>query len=230
MRHAAPSTPHDPGCAFTPSSASQSASVQTKIVPSKQKRAPSDVYEIASPSNILVPVAFDDSVALGLRALNLCLWSSLALRSSVKGALVAEESCSAISRRVLSAPDPRRRRVYKYFLSLRARWISHPISPLRRSTDAPSPRRRTPHPRAPLSIYGRILSRRGVSQASPPPLHHPQPQRAWSGDGIRSPPDNSYQQRGIGFGSGVGDYFSGLGARDGMVSGVRHHPGDKAGL
>lgn len=44
------------------------------------------------------------------------------------------------------------------------------------------------------------------SQFSPPPLQHPQPQRAWSGDGIRSP---------VG---GMGDYFNALGAREGMVS------------
>ncbi|KAM7214495.1 hypothetical protein V8F06_010129 [Rhypophila decipiens] len=45
------------------------------------------------------------------------------------------------------------------------------------------------------------------SQFSPPPLQHPQPQRAWSGDGIRSP-----------VAQGMGDYFNSLGAREGMVS------------
>ncbi|KAH8894224.1 UPF0132 domain protein [Thozetella sp. PMI_491] len=55
-----------------------------------------------------------------------------------------------------------------------------------------------------------------ASQASPPPLHHPQPQRAWSGDGIQS--REGYQSPLAGFGGGMGDYFSGLGAREGMVS------------
>ncbi|KAM7203420.1 hypothetical protein V8F20_004014 [Naviculisporaceae sp. PSN 640] len=50
------------------------------------------------------------------------------------------------------------------------------------------------------------------AQFSPPPLQHPQPQRAWSGDGIRSPTSN------IGVGSQVGDYFNSIGAREGMVS------------
>jgi hypothetical protein len=75
-------------------------------------------------------------------------------------------------------------------------------------------------------------------QRSPPPLHHPQPQRAWSGDGIRSPPAGAdgyqsppqqayqYQQQaqqqqqaqGWGGGNGMGDYFGSLGQREGMVS------------
>jgi hypothetical protein len=55
------------------------------------------------------------------------------------------------------------------------------------------------------------------SQASPPPLQHPQPQRGWSADGIRSPAAaGAYQSHGGG--GGLGDYLGGLGARDGMVS------------
>ncbi|KAK0745007.1 hypothetical protein B0T21DRAFT_430003 [Apiosordaria backusii] len=74
---------------------------------------------------------------------------------------------------------------------------------------------------------------------SPPPLQHPQPQRAWSGDNVgryQSPlasnvwtsGGDSYQNDtgggvgGVGGGSGagvMGDYFGGLGARrEGMVS------------
>lgn len=61
------------------------------------------------------------------------------------------------------------------------------------------------------------------SQVSPPPLQHPQPQRAWSGDGIRSPvgPVESIvggYQIPSGGGGGMGDYFNALGAREGMVS------------
>ncbi|KAB5577702.1 hypothetical protein GE09DRAFT_1021543 [Coniochaeta sp. 2T2.1] len=84
---------------------------------------------------------------------------------------------------------------------------------------------------------------RRISVASPPPLQHPQPQRAWSGDGIRSPvgvapaggggggnyqaPGAGYQDdspivdaahSGGGLAGGVGDYFGNLGAREGMVS------------
>ncbi|KAK3938810.1 hypothetical protein QBC46DRAFT_450912 [Diplogelasinospora grovesii] len=64
-----------------------------------------------------------------------------------------------------------------------------------------------------------------------PPLHHPQPQRLWSGDGVRSsvggsPPDASAGAGflgGVGGGGGgaggmMGDYFNALGAREGMVS------------
>ncbi|KAL2019309.1 hypothetical protein VTK56DRAFT_9776 [Thermocarpiscus australiensis] len=57
-----------------------------------------------------------------------------------------------------------------------------------------------------------------------PPLHHPQPQRAWSGENV-----GRYQSPGVGAvgnngggggggGGGVGDYISALGAREGMVS------------
>ncbi|KAK4200361.1 hypothetical protein QBC40DRAFT_348676 [Triangularia verruculosa] len=65
---------------------------------------------------------------------------------------------------------------------------------------------------------------------SPPPLQHPQPQRAWSGDNVgryQSPlasnvwtSGDSYQNdTGAGNGgSGMGDYFSSLGAREGMIS------------
>ncbi|KAK3306845.1 uncharacterized protein B0T15DRAFT_155284 [Chaetomium strumarium] len=73
------------------------------------------------------------------------------------------------------------------------------------------------------------------SQFSPPPLQHPQPQRAWSGEGVgryQSPlahaahPDTSAWAEpgtlngggGGGGGGGMGDYFSSLGAREGMVS------------
>ncbi|KAK3323674.1 hypothetical protein B0T19DRAFT_443151 [Cercophora scortea] len=58
-------------------------------------------------------------------------------------------------------------------------------------------------------------------QGSPPPLQHPQPQRAWSGDGIRSPlgiTSVSGYQPPIGAGVGGGGYFNNLGAREGMVS------------
>ncbi|KAK5657794.1 hypothetical protein OQA88_2867 [Cercophora sp. LCS_1] len=61
------------------------------------------------------------------------------------------------------------------------------------------------------------------SQLSPPPLQHPQPQRAWSGDAVRS--TGGYQSPAIGGGGGLGgwaggagDYFGALGAREGMVS------------
>jgi hypothetical protein len=74
---------------------------------------------------------------------------------------------------------------------------------------------------------------RRVSVASPPPLQHPQPQRAWSGDGIRSPVggvaggyqdaspnlDAAHGNAGVGaVGGMMGDYFGALGAREGMVS------------
>ncbi|KAH6632045.1 hypothetical protein F5144DRAFT_612577 [Chaetomium tenue] len=76
---------------------------------------------------------------------------------------------------------------------------------------------------------------------SPPPLQHPQPQRAWSSEGVgryQSPlaaPGNATSAADVGEGhgngsagnggspwggrgGGVGDYFSSLGAREGMVS------------
>lgn len=77
---------------------------------------------------------------------------------------------------------------------------------------------------------------------SPPPLQHPQPQRAWSGEGVgryQSPlaaPGNATSAADLngsaggdgnagsggspwgGRGGGMGDYFSSLGAREGMVS------------
>ncbi|KAH6635089.1 hypothetical protein B0J18DRAFT_453717 [Chaetomium sp. MPI-SDFR-AT-0129] len=86
------------------------------------------------------------------------------------------------------------------------------------------------------------------SQFSPPPLQHPQPQRAWSGDGVGryssplaghavSADDGGADGNGVnaggggspwsfggrgggvgGAGAAVGDYFSSLGAREGMVS------------
>ncbi|KAL2164727.1 hypothetical protein VTH06DRAFT_22 [Thermothelomyces fergusii] len=79
------------------------------------------------------------------------------------------------------------------------------------------------------------------SQATPPPLQHPQPQRAWSSEGVGryqsplsaaaaagtaapspSPTGNGgwigSSNGGSGGGGGVGDYFSALGAREGMVS------------
>ena len=72
------------------------------------------------------------------------------------------------------------------------------------------------------------------AQVSPPPLLHPQPHRAWSGEGI-----SRYQSPGVtpgatngvgsaiglgsngsggGVGGGMGEYFNALGAREGMVS------------
>ena len=74
------------------------------------------------------------------------------------------------------------------------------------------------------------------SRFSPPPLQHPQPQRAWSGEGVgryQSPlathvttaaADGERNLRaggragGGGGGGGMGEYFSALGAREGMVS------------
>lgn len=77
------------------------------------------------------------------------------------------------------------------------------------------------------------------SQFSPPPLQHPQPQRAWSGEGVgryQSPLATHVASAasgngrgsgsgggnggggGVGGGGGMGDYFSALGAREGMVS------------
>ncbi|KAL2173795.1 uncharacterized protein P884DRAFT_231449 [Thermothelomyces heterothallicus CBS 202.75] len=75
------------------------------------------------------------------------------------------------------------------------------------------------------------------SQFTPPPLQHPQPQRAWSSEGVgqyQSPlsaapaaaaggPVGNGGWIGSGSGSGgggggMGDYFSALGAREGMVS------------
>jgi len=66
-------------------------------------------------------------------------------------------------------------------------------------------------------------------QVSPPPLLHPQPQRAWSGEAVRdtggyqSPSaavlGNNTSAGGGGWGVGsAGDYFGALGAREGMVS------------
>ncbi len=88
-----------------------------------------------------------------------------------------------------------------------------------------SPPQDTTSPRSSFDIRNNPFAQQPgrVSHASPPPLQHPQPQRAWSGDGIRSPPDVSYQQGGGGGGGGFGvggvsDYFSGLGTRDGMVN------------
>ncbi|KAK0620003.1 hypothetical protein B0T14DRAFT_432870 [Immersiella caudata] len=60
------------------------------------------------------------------------------------------------------------------------------------------------------------------SQVSPPPLQHPQPQRAWSGDAVRD--TGGYQSPSAavlgnsGSGGWGGDYFGALGAREGMVS------------
>ncbi|KAK4235706.1 hypothetical protein C8A03DRAFT_17583 [Achaetomium macrosporum] len=71
------------------------------------------------------------------------------------------------------------------------------------------------------------------SQFSPPPLQHPQPQRAWSGEGVgryQSPlahtahtggspwREAEISNGGGGGGGGMGDYLSSLGAREGMVS------------
>ncbi|KAK3905676.1 upf0132 domain protein [Staphylotrichum tortipilum] len=57
------------------------------------------------------------------------------------------------------------------------------------------------------------------SQFSPPPLQHPQPQRAWSGEGVGRHDRGGGQSRGgSGGGGGMGEYFSALGAREGMVS------------
>ncbi|KAJ4416384.1 hypothetical protein N0V85_002304 [Neurospora sp. IMI 360204] len=76
------------------------------------------------------------------------------------------------------------------------------------------------------------------AQVSPPPLLHPQPHRAWSGEGIsryQSPGATPGTANGIGsgigfsngsgsggggggVGGGMGDYFNALGAREGMVS------------
>ncbi|KAL1840671.1 hypothetical protein VTJ49DRAFT_221 [Mycothermus thermophilus] len=106
----------------------------------------------------------------------------------------------------------------------------------RTSIDA---RRATAHSPAGSNLY---QSRQ--SNLSPPPLQHPQPQRAWSGEGFgryQSPLSQPYQDSGSsspdllaqqwgngrsGSGAGhartgsggVGDYFSALGAREGMVS------------
>ncbi len=80
------------------------------------------------------------------------------------------------------------------------------LSPLQDSTS----------PRTSLDARANPWAQR-ATQASPPPLHHPQPQRAWSGDSIQG--GDSYQSpNAAGFGAGMGDYFSGLGARQGMVS------------
>lgn len=59
---------------------------------------------------------------------------------------------------------------------------------------------------------------RRYSQASPPPLQHPQPQRAWSGDGIRSPTDIRYQASPAAQPRASEDYFGAVGAREAMVS------------
>ncbi|KAK3390797.1 hypothetical protein B0H63DRAFT_123373 [Podospora didyma] len=61
-------------------------------------------------------------------------------------------------------------------------------------------------------------------QVSPPPLQHPQPQRAWSSDGVGSSIGGGGNGIGLGSGGGggagggMGDYFNALGAREGMVS------------
>ncbi|KAK1831138.1 hypothetical protein QBC39DRAFT_98568 [Podospora conica] len=61
------------------------------------------------------------------------------------------------------------------------------------------------------------------SQLSPPPLQHPQPQRAWSGDALRegyqSPTAVAAAVGNLGGRwGGASDYFGALGAREGMVS------------
>lgn len=60
-----------------------------------------------------------------------------------------------------------------------------------------------------------------ASQVSPPPLQHPQPQRAWSGDAVRevdSPAVGNLGGGGGRWGGAASDYFGALGAREGMVS------------
>ncbi|KAK3318890.1 hypothetical protein B0H66DRAFT_497717 [Apodospora peruviana] len=56
------------------------------------------------------------------------------------------------------------------------------------------------------------------SQVSPPPLQHPQPQRAWSGEGLSTSPVGAATTGSGEGGGGMGDYFNALGAREGMVS------------
>ncbi|KAK3352920.1 hypothetical protein B0T25DRAFT_543138 [Lasiosphaeria hispida] len=59
------------------------------------------------------------------------------------------------------------------------------------------------------------------SQVSPPPLQHPQPQRAWSGDAVHGAYQSPGAALGLGGGGGGGwggDYFNALGAREGMVA------------
>ncbi|KAL2267073.1 hypothetical protein VTJ83DRAFT_4350 [Remersonia thermophila] len=93
------------------------------------------------------------------------------------------------------------------------------------------------------SPAGNNLYQARQSNLSPPPLQHPQPQRAWPGEGFgryQSPLAQEYQVSGASSpdlstppwgngrsgsgaghartGSGVGDYFSALAAREGMVS------------
>lgn len=90
-----------------------------------------------------------------------------------------------------------------------------------------SPTHDTTSPRASFDAVRNVFSR--ASQPSPPPLQHPQPQRAWSGDGIRSPfggaagyhyqsPDAGHRAGVAGLSGGMGDYFNALGSREGMVS------------
>jgi len=73
------------------------------------------------------------------------------------------------------------------------------------------------------SSYSPNYSQR-PSQISPPPLQHPQPQRAWSGDAVRdtggyqSPAGNQHNAAPAPAGWGGSDYFGVLGAREGMVS------------
>ncbi|KAL2262953.1 hypothetical protein VTK26DRAFT_8810 [Humicola hyalothermophila] len=56
------------------------------------------------------------------------------------------------------------------------------------------------------------------SQFSPPPLQHPQPQRAWSGENVGARYSSPVGAgSGGGGGGGGGDYF-GVGAREGLVS------------
>lgn len=81
-----------------------------------------------------------------------------------------------------------------------------------------SPRTSWDYTRRPFSPQQTSPNAAPASSSSPPLLQHPQPQRAWSGDGIRSPA-GGYQSPGAGGGGrGMGDYFGGLGAREGMVS------------
>ncbi|KAK4183110.1 hypothetical protein QBC35DRAFT_125777 [Podospora australis] len=102
------------------------------------------------------------------------------------------------------------------------------------STTAGSPRTSLDNTRR--SAFSPSAYQHRTAQSSPPPLQHPQPQRAWSGENVgryqsplashvwtnnNSSDGGGYQQqqssRGGGSG-GMGDYFSALGAREGMVS------------
>lgn len=108
-----------------------------------------------------------------------------------------------------------------------------------RASFSPSPSQ-TASPRTSLDnrrVYSPATGnqyQRRPSQFSPPPLQHPQPQRAWSGEGVgryQSPLGAGHDAGGGGGGAGVGlggggggggggmgDYFSALGAREGLVS------------